>query len=78
MYGGLTEHMSVRPNTAVALSRLIQPKLSLEPGDYQDADILAAIGEVAPAFEIADCRWQGWAFARQCGVPPGVCGRALR
>ncbi|WP_397458563.1 2-keto-4-pentenoate hydratase [Pseudomonas asplenii] len=72
VYGGLTEHMSVRPNTAVALSRLIQPKLeievaivlgrSLEPGDYQDADILAAIGEVAPAFEIADCRWQGWAF----------------
>ncbi len=72
VYGGLTERMQVQPNTAVALSRLIQPKLevevaivlgrSLAAGDYSDEEILGAIGEVAPAFEIADCRWQGWSF----------------
>ncbi|ROM49053.1 2-keto-4-pentenoate hydratase [Pseudomonas poae] len=72
VYGGLTDHMCIQTNTPVALSRLIQPKLEIEvamvlgrslaPGDYQDEEILAAIAEVAPAFEIADCRWQGWAF----------------
>lgn len=72
VYGGLTDRMSVQPNSAVALSALIQPKLEIEmaivlgrtlaPGDYSDEDILAAISEVAPAFEIADCRWQGWTF----------------
>ncbi|MEX5625051.1 2-keto-4-pentenoate hydratase [Pseudomonas marginalis] len=72
VYGGLTDAMCVQPNTAVALSRLIQPKLEIEvaivlgrslaPGDYSDEQILDAIAEVAPAFEIADCRWQGWAF----------------
>lgn len=72
VYGGLTDRMRVLPNTAVALSRLIQPKLEIEvaivlgrslaPGDYRDEEILAAIAEVAPAFEIADCRWQGWTF----------------
>ncbi|NNA92290.1 2-keto-4-pentenoate hydratase [Pseudomonas gessardii] len=72
VYGGLTNRMSVEPNTVVALSRLIQPKLEIEvaiilgrslaPGDYRDEEILAAIAQVAPAFEIADCRWQGWAF----------------
>lgn len=72
VYGGLTDHMSVQPGQSVALSRLIQPKLEIEmaivlgrtltQGDYSDEEILAAISEVAPAFEIADCRWQGWAF----------------
>jgi len=72
VYGGLTDTMIVEPGTAVAFSRLIQPKLEVElafvlgralaPGDYRDGDILAAIGDVAPAFEIADCRWQGWDF----------------
>ncbi|WP_339544241.1 2-keto-4-pentenoate hydratase [Pseudomonas sp. RA_35y_Pfl2_P32] len=72
VYGALTETMIVEPGTAVAFSRLIQPKLEIElafvlgrdlaPGDYCDEDILAAIGDVAPAFEIADCRWQGWVF----------------
>jgi 2-keto-4-pentenoate hydratase len=72
VYGALTENMSVKPGTAVALSRLIQPKLEIEvavvigrtlaPGDYSDEDILAAIRDVAPAFEIADCRWQAWTF----------------
>ncbi|UII68948.1 fumarylacetoacetate hydrolase family protein [Pseudomonas sp. HN11] len=72
VYGGLTDRMSVPPGSAVALSALIQPKLEIElaivlgrtlaPGDYSDEEILAAISEVAPAFEIADCRWQGWAF----------------
>jgi 2-keto-4-pentenoate hydratase len=72
VYGALTDTMIVVPQTTVALSRLIQPKLEIElafvlghtllPGDYRDEDILAAISDVAPAFEIADCRWQGWAF----------------
>ncbi|CAI8815732.1 fumarylacetoacetate hydrolase family protein [Pseudomonas sp. fls2-241-R2A-110] len=72
VYGALTDTMIVEPQTTVALSRLIQPKLEIElafvlgrtllPGDYRDEDILAAISDVAPAFEIADCRWQGWAF----------------
>lgn len=72
VYGGLTDQMCVQPNTAVALSRLIQPKLEIEvaivlgrslaPGEYSDEAILDAIAEVAPAFEIADCRWQGWTF----------------
>ncbi|WGK93370.1 2-keto-4-pentenoate hydratase [Pseudomonas migulae] len=72
VYGGLTNAMIVEPGTAVAFSRLIQPKLEIElafvlrrtlvPGDYRDEDILAAISDVAPAFEIADCRWQGWSF----------------
>lgn len=72
VYGGLTEAMQVEPGSAVPLVRLIQPKLEVElafvfghalaPGDYRDQDILTAIAEVAPAFEIADCRWQGWRF----------------
>jgi len=72
VYGGLTHSMGVGPDTVVALSGLIQPKLEVEiavvlrrtlaPGTYTDQDILAAIGELAPAFEIADCRWQGWQF----------------
>lgn len=72
VYGALTDRMRVQPNTAVALSRLIQPKLEVEvaivlgrrlaPGDYSNEEILAAIAQVAPAFEIADCRWQGWSF----------------
>jgi 2-keto-4-pentenoate hydratase len=72
VYGGLTTVMQVEPGSAVSLGRLIQPKLeielafvfgrALEPGDYADEAILAAIAQVAPAFEIADCRWQGWRF----------------
>ncbi|MBP1124769.1 MULTISPECIES: 2-keto-4-pentenoate hydratase [Pseudomonas] len=72
VYGALTQAMAVAPGSAVACGRLIQPKLEVElalvfgqtlaPGDYSDAQILAAIAEVAPAFEIADCRWQGWQF----------------
>jgi 2-keto-4-pentenoate hydratase len=72
VYGALTSAMAVEPGSAVSFERLIQPKLEVElalvfgrplaPGDYPDEEILAAIAEVAPAFEIADCRWQGWAF----------------
>ncbi|MCK6188241.1 fumarylacetoacetate hydrolase family protein [Pseudomonas sp. EYE_354] len=72
VYGALTSAMAVEPASAVSLARLIQPKLEVElalvfgralaPGNYRDEEILAAIAEVAPAFEIADCRWQGWAF----------------
>lgn len=70
--GALTDAMLVDPGQTVSLARLIQPKLEIElafvlgrtlvPGFYSDEDILAAISEVAPAFEIADCRWQGWRF----------------
>ena len=72
VYGALTSAMVVAPGSTVSLARLIQPKLEVElalvfgltlvPGDYSDAQILAAIAEVALAFEIADCRWQGWTF----------------
>lgn len=72
VYGALTSVMAVEPGSAVSLGRLIQPKLEVElaftfactlvPGDYEDDEILAAIAEVSPAFEIADCRWQGWRF----------------
>ena len=70
--GALTAAMAVEPGSTLSLARLIQPKLEIElafvlgrtlvPGFYSDEDILAAISEVAPAFEIADCRWQGWRF----------------
>ncbi|WP_413791501.1 MULTISPECIES: 2-keto-4-pentenoate hydratase [unclassified Pseudomonas] len=70
--GALTDAMAVAPGSTVPLARLIQPKLEIElafvlgrtlvPGFYSDEDILAAISEVAPAFEIADSRWQGWRF----------------
>jgi len=70
--GALTDAMVVEPGRGVSLARLIQPKLEIElafvlgrtlaPGFYSDEDILAAVSEIAPAFEIADCRWQGWRF----------------
>lgn len=72
VYGSLTNAMFVEPGNPVSLPRLIQPKLEIElafvfgrslpAGHCRDEDILAAIGEVAPAFEIADCRWQQWRF----------------
>ncbi|SDB16220.1 2-keto-4-pentenoate hydratase [Pseudomonas sp. NFACC23-1] len=70
--GALTDAMAVEPGNTIPLARLIQPKLEIElafvlgrtlvPGFYSDEDILAAVSEVAPAFEIADSRWQGWRF----------------
>ena len=72
VYGGLTAVMEVEPGSVVSFERLIHPRLEVElalvfgrtlvPGDYTNEAILAAITEVAPAFEIADCRWQGWRF----------------
>lgn len=72
VYGGLTAVMEVEPGRTVSLGQLIHPRLEVElafvfgralvPGEYSDEAILAAISEVAPAFEIADCRWQGWRF----------------
>lgn len=72
VYGGLTDRMRVEPDATVALGRLIQPRLEIEvaivmgrslaSGNHSDEGILAAIAEVAPAFEIADCRWQDWTF----------------
>ncbi|HJR30312.1 MAG TPA: 2-keto-4-pentenoate hydratase [Pseudomonas sp.] len=72
VFGALTDVMRVEAQGSVDLALLIQPKLEVElafvvghsliPGDYSDDEILAAIAEVAPAFEIADCRWEGWSF----------------
>ncbi|MBT2340003.1 MULTISPECIES: 2-keto-4-pentenoate hydratase [Pseudomonas] len=70
--GALTDVMAVEPGSSVDLTSLIQPKLEIElacflgrtlaPGDYSDEQILACVCAVAPAFEIADCRWQDWSF----------------
>lgn len=70
--GALTDAMAVEPGSSVALASLIQPKLEIElacflgrtlgPGKHSDEAILACVSAVAPAFEIADCRWQGWSF----------------
>ncbi len=72
VFGGLTNAMAVEAGSNVPLAQLIQPKLEIElafvmgqtllPGEYRDEDILAAMSEIAPAFEIADCRWQDWQF----------------
>lgn len=72
VFGALTDVMGIEPGSRVDLARLIQPKLEIElafvlgrslaPGEYCDEEILAAIAQVAPAFEIADSRWQGWRF----------------
>jgi len=80
--GALTEAMVVEPGSSVDLATLIQPKLEIElacflgrtlaPGDYSDEQILACVSAVAPAFEIADCRWQGWSF----GVGPFLADNA--
>ncbi|MCL6692982.1 2-keto-4-pentenoate hydratase [Pseudomonas sp. R3.Fl] len=72
VYGALTSGMQVAPDSRVALVQLVQPKLEVEvafllgrdipPGSYSDEQLIAAIGEVAPAFEIADSRWRDWSF----------------
>lgn len=72
VYGALTDAMAIAEGQVVDLAGLIQPKLEIElalilgqdldPGFYSDEALHAAIGEVAAAFEIADCRWQSWSF----------------
>jgi len=72
VYGALTDVMQVAAASRVDLARFIQPKLEIElafvldrdlpAGDYSDEQLLAAVGYMAPAFEVADCRWQGWRF----------------
>tara|TARA_Y100001951_G_scaffold101807_1_gene107374 strand:+ start:77392 stop:78195 length:804 start_codon:yes stop_codon:yes gene_type:complete len=72
VYGVLTDAMELTEGRMVDLSLLIQPKLEVEmamilgndlgPGFHSDEELISAIAEVAPAFEIADCRWQGWHF----------------
>lgn len=72
VYGALTDVMQVAAQRSVDLARFIQPKLEVElafiidrplvAGTYSDGQLLAAIGYMAPAFEVADCRWQGWRF----------------
>lgn len=72
VYGALTDVMQVPADSLVGLGRFIQPKLEIElafvlnkslPADsYTDEQLLAAVGYMAPAFEVADSRWQGWRF----------------
>lgn len=72
VYGALTDAMAVSEDQSVDLSKLIRPKLEIEvafilgqdllPDFYSDEALLAAISEVAPAFEIADSRWRDWIF----------------
>lgn len=72
VYGGLTDAMALVPGAELALATLIQPKLEIEAafvlgqdllaGSYSDEQLLAAVFGVAPAFEIADSRWQQWRF----------------
>ncbi|WP_437881647.1 2-keto-4-pentenoate hydratase [Pseudomonas sp. LRF_L74] len=72
VYGALTDSMSLQAGQDVDLFRLIQPKLEIElalilgrervDSACSDADILSSVASVALAFEIADCRWQGWRF----------------
>lgn len=73
VYGALTSAMEIALGEVVELRHFIQPKLevelayrlgcSLEPGRYDDQQLLQAIAGVAPAFEVADCRWHGWRFS---------------
>ena len=72
VYGALTDGMQVAAASEGELQRLIQPKLEIElafildrdlpAGQYSDEQLLAAVGRMAPAFEVADSRWQGWRF----------------
>lgn len=72
VYGALTDAMCVPPGATLALGGLVQPKLEVElalilgaplrPGTWDDAALLGAVAAVAPAFEVADCRWSGWRF----------------
>lgn len=72
VYGWLSADMQHAPGSLLPLARLIAPKLEVEvafelgrdiaPGSHDDASLLAAVSRMAPAFEIADCRWQGWRF----------------
>lgn len=72
VYGALTEVMALENAAQVSLSQLVAPKLEIElaltlgrdlsQDFYTDDEILDAIGHAAPAFEIADCRWQDWGF----------------
>jgi len=72
VYGALTSAMELPVDERIGLGRFIQPKLEIElayrlarglaPGRYDDQQLLRAIAEVAPAFEVADCRWRGWRF----------------
>lgn len=72
VYGWLSADMQRASGSSLALAQLIAPKLEvevafelgrdIEPGSYDDASLLSAVSRMAPAFEIADCRWQGWRF----------------
>ncbi|WAJ38774.1 2-keto-4-pentenoate hydratase [Pseudomonas sp. GOM7] len=72
VYGWLSADMQRAPGSLLPLARLIAPKLEVEvafelgrdiaPGEHDDVSLLAAVSRMAPAFEIADCRWQGWRF----------------
>lgn len=72
VYGWLSADMQRASGSLLSLTQLIAPKLEVEvalelgrdiaPSEHDDATLLAAVSRMAPAFEIADCRWQGWRF----------------
>ncbi|MDZ5602835.1 2-keto-4-pentenoate hydratase [Pseudomonas sp. RP23018S] len=72
VYGALTDAMEIEADAGLALSRFIQPKLEIElalrlgrdlsAGCHSDDDLLSAVQSMALAYEVADCRWQGWRF----------------
>lgn len=72
VYGWLSADMQREPGSLLPLAQLIAPKLEVEvafelgrdivPGEHDDASLLAAVSRMAAAFEVADCRWQGWRF----------------
>ncbi|MDH0756182.1 2-keto-4-pentenoate hydratase [Pseudomonas juntendi] len=87
VYGALTDVMQIPARSTVDLERFIQPKLEVElafvltqnlPADsYTDEQLLAAVGYMAPAFEIADSRWQGWRFSAGAFLADNACAAAF-
>lgn len=69
--GVLYEDMRITPGSAVAHSRLLQPKVEAEvafilgedlEGDFTDEQLLAAIVVAKPAIEIVDSRVRDWSI----------------
>ena len=72
VYGHLCSDMQLENGSCIELAQLYQPKLEVElafilnqaitPADLTDAELLAKVGQIRPAIEIADTRWQNWHF----------------
>lgn len=72
VYGHLCIDMQLANGSCIELSQLYQPKLEVELAftlkeailsrNLTDAELLAKVGKIRPAIEIADTRWQNWHF----------------